>query len=208
MALVQEWVDSISRDVPEPITGTVARFVQIAIQEFFRKSEAWRITEVATIAPKTNVLTSDDLPPNSYIKAIDWAYFTPANGSREKMTVVLLQNMEESKGRSNCIALGKDSMSFAFDGDVGGKIEVGYIVQPNRSITEVPDLIADQWFEAIRVGALGRLLDMADRPWTNHNSAVINLDRFERSAQEAKREARRDRSRPRRVAKFNPGFAW
>lgn len=208
MALVQEWVDSIKKDLSEPLDGTIARQVRYAIQDFFRDSESWRYTEDFAVIEGTSDYPLIAVPDNTYAIALDWAYFTPLDGDRIKLTSTLIQNINpDVRYTVNYLAL--DNNIAVLDSDKEpGLLEVQVILQPNRNIDDVDDLIVDKWFEFIRRGAIAKLLSLPDQIWSNEKSAKAHQMFFQDGIVKARREARRDRSRPKRVVKFNKGFSW
>lgn len=210
MATVQDWVDAISRDITEPLDGVVARHVRFAIQEFFRESESWRVKETLTLAVGDSRFPLLDVPNDCYPVTLDWAYVTPVAGSRARLEHTLEERIDVSdSGDARCVALDTDNFEVALDTEgTAGVLEVRYIVQPSRDIGEVPDLVADKWFNGIKHGAMAYLLSVPDKAWTDPHASSNYMMMFRESVAKAKREARRDRSRPRRVARFNRGFSW
>lgn len=213
MASVSEWVDIITKDVPEPLETLVARQVRYALQEFFRLSESWRITlelqntvdGVHVIGVGTNVVS--ELPSNTYIAAIKSAYFDDSSGRAPvKLTNTLSERIVLDEHCEHVALV--DGQTLCVDGYESGVLKVTVVVQPNRNINEVPDSLADKWFDAIRCGAMNRLLLMSSQPWTDKKSASEFGAIFMHAATQAKREARRDRSAPKRKVQFNKDFRW
>lgn len=204
MAQVQDWVDSITADVPEPLDSMVARQVRYALQEFFRLSEAWRHEERL---PVTDInVTLQDMHPDTYVASTRYAYFEPENrDERRKLTSTLAHRIGSESQISEFSHSGNTIMLNSFE---KGTLEVSVVVQPSRSIESVPDLLGDKWFDVIRRGAMARLLAMPNQPWTNGNSAAYYEEHFREGIRLAKREVRHDRSRPKRSVRFNKSFAW
>lgn len=204
MANVQEWVDSIRMDVPEPLDTTVARQVRYAIQEFFRASEAWLHTERIELVEDNAPL--ENMPDKTYVAATKYAYFEPEDrDGRYKLTSELPHRLTPAT-RVGCFAhSGNRILLDAFE---KGTLEVSVVVQPNRNIESVPDSLGDKWFDVIRRGAVARLLSMPEKEWSNPRAAATYEAHFREGIAKAKREARDDRSRPKRSVRFNKGFAW
>lgn len=204
MAQVQDWVDSIQSDVPEPLDSLVARQVRYAIQEFFRLSEAWRLEERLPVQDINVPLKS--LPENTYVASTRYAYFEPEGSStRKKLTSTLPHRIGSENVITEFSHSGATILLNAFE---KGTLEVSVVVQPSRNIDSVPDLLGDKWFDVIRRGAMARLLAMPDQPWSNGGAASYYEEHFREGIRLAKREARKDRSRPKRSIRFNKGFAW
>ena len=204
MAIVQDWVDSIRMDVSEPLDTMVARQVRYALQEFFRLSEAWVHSERIELVSDTAELVQ--LPVNTYVASTKYAYFEPAGrDARYKLGSELAHCIGVS-GRVGMFAHSDNKI--LLDAFEEGTLEVAVVMQPNRNIDSVPDALGDKWFDIIRRGALARLLSMPEKIWTDGRAAAAYEMHFREGIAMAKREARDDRSRPKRTVKFNKGFAW
>ncbi len=68
--------------------------------------------------------------------------------------------------------------------EVTGKVFV--TLAPNRSAKALPDLLHDNYFEAILSGAFARLMEMQKRNWTDQRMAVIHQKKFLHSKEQAK----------------------
>ncbi len=207
MATVQDWVDSITQDIPEPMDGTVARQVRYALQEFFRLSEAWRHRE-SFITGGDSSYGLLNLPNNTYAIASRYAYFTSDGRPRYQLTSTLRERLNVlSQEHPSLFAL--DSGTIYLDTNTPtGLLDVEVVVQPNRNIDEVDDAICDKWFEYIRHGAVASLLRIPDKVWSNARAAEPHWALFQQGIELAAREARRDRDRPKRSVQFNSGFRW
>lgn len=204
MAEVQEWVDSIRSEVPEPLDSAVARQVRYAIQEFFRSSESWVHIERIEVVEDTVPLA--ELPAETYVASTKFAYFEPeGRPERFKLTSTLPHRINPDGAISMFAHSGGTILLNGFE---KGTLEIAVVVQPNRSVDSVPDLLADKWFDVIRRGAIARLLSVPDESWSNYSAAARYEAHFREGIAKAKREARRDRDRPKRSVRFNKGFAW
>lgn len=213
MTCVQEWVEDLRRDIPEPLDPVIARQVRYAIQEFFRESEAWRVKQTITVVEGQNVYPTKGIPLDTYGNSLDWGYFTPEAGVRFRLTNEIEQNVDlantRDQYRTETISLSDDGKNFILNSNKeSGILTTSIIIQPNREIDEVDDVIAQKWFDSIRKGALAKLLMMPNRDWTNIKASGRYYAGYADDIKKAKREAKKHRSRPRRVTKFNPGFAW
>jgi hypothetical protein len=210
MAVVQDWVDAILADIPEPLDGMVARHVRATIQEFFRESEAWRVEETLDAEKGIARFALLEVPNDCYPVSLRWGYFQPLVGDGFRLTNTLEERITHTgSGEPGVIALNTNDVEVIIDSDSGvGSLKVRYIVQPSRAIESVPDIIADKWFNGIKQGAMAYLLAMSNQPWSDRVVAMDYMELFHMAIDKAKKEARRDRTRPRRVAKFNSGFAW
>jgi len=124
MAYVQEWVDSIRMDVPEPLDSTVARQVRYAIQEFFRASEAWLHTERVALVDDNAPL--EGMPDETYVAATKYAYFEPADREGRYKLVSELPHRLMPARRIGCFAhSGNRILLDAFE---EGTLEVSVVV--------------------------------------------------------------------------------
>ena len=82
--LLTEWIEDLRIEVPAAIDKTIARALTFAIQEFFRDSEAWRLSEeVSFVAGEVEYYLS--LPSNTYIAALDFAYISSDSVAKTKL---------------------------------------------------------------------------------------------------------------------------
>lgn len=56
--------------------------------------------------------------------------------------------------------------------DVTGGLEMSAVLQPSKTATTLPDALLNQYGDAMRVGALSRLLALGAMPWTDRALAV------------------------------------
>ncbi|ELI7913476.1 hypothetical protein VYJ29_001073 [Yersinia enterocolitica] len=47
------------------------------------------------------------------------------------------------------------------------KVTVDFVIEPKRDVTEVPDVLADDYADVIAIGALEDLFIMPGKPWTD-----------------------------------------
>lgn len=206
---IQAWVDDLHIEVPEAPEPTLARAVRNSFQEFCRISEVWRHSEVIAAVEGANSYGLT-LPVGAKIYAADWATFKPeGTATKAPLDSVLLERLNRTVER--------DPHEFAVDYTAGtvevegvgtaGEIEVAVILTPAHTNTNIPDEIATRYFEAIRSGALMRLLTMANVGWADPRAAQVHASIYERTSLHAKRLARGDRSRPKRTIRYG-GIPW
>lgn len=205
---IQDWVDDIRIETPDALDTTIKRAVVFAVQEFFRGSEAWRYKETVAVdaSAKEYALA---IPSETFIFALADANITPSHGGRYSLAHTLIERIDMlEQCRPSMVAFsGQDTVVLdGVDGDYS--LDITVKVQPTREVEEVPDDIANKFFEYIRAGALMRLLLMPNKPWSDSRAAANHQATFVSGINQAKREARNDRSRPRRAVRFNKGFSW
>lgn len=202
--LLQDFVDDMLIEVPAASELSITRAVRFAFQEFCRQSEAYRISVNIPFLPFTGIY-SVPLPDDTYIASI-----VKCSVDGYKLDFVLPTDVIFKTGdRPQTVSLSADGdVLFDSDNDGAGKASIELVLQPTRTFNVIPDSLGNAFFEGIRAGALSRMLLMPNQPWSNVSGAANYGQIFNNSILEAKREARNDRSRPVRKAKFNRGFVW
>jgi len=206
MATVQDWVDDLSVEVPSCLEITVARAVKFSIQEFFGRSEAWSYE--APLLLKMGILEYTlPIPDETYILANKYVT-TKYQGYTESLISTLKKDLDlNAKGTPSSFASDGSTM-FVDSVKSDTKCLVGFTLKPTRNIDIVPDAIADRYFETIRHGALFRLKSMIGKDYFDMKGAQQHEIFFEKGIALSVRESKKLRSRVRRPAKFNKGFAW
>lgn len=67
-----------------------------------------------------------------------------------------------------------------------GPLYLTVALKPSTAATEIEDFVYEEWSEAFMHGALSRLLQMPEKPWTNRPSAEYHEIEFRRLVQEAR----------------------
>jgi hypothetical protein len=68
-------------------------------------------------------------------------------------------------------------------------LKLRYALKPTPTATTVDDTVFEEWHEAIAAGALARLLEIRDKPWTSLAEAERQLGVFLAGIQKAKTRA-------------------
>ena len=206
MASVIDWVDDMRVEVPSALEPTMLRAARSAIQEFFRDSEAWRYKEDITLEPGVKSYELS-LPSDTYILAADYARVHKPVGKPLALESVLAEDLPHHSGSTTSYAC--ERFSVLFDSvNEDSLCTVGVVLQPDRFVDEVPDELTDKFFDIIRSGALYRLMAMRGKDWSNIEGSRDHERLFREGVAKAKREAKRERSRPKKVVRFNRDFCW
>jgi hypothetical protein len=206
MANVQDWVDDLNVEVPSCLELTIERAVRFSIQEFFSRSEAWAY-EASVSLVEGVVQYTLPIPANTSILANKYVKVRYDNHT-ESLTSTLVKDLNLNvTGKPSSFA-SKGSVMFIDNVEKDVTCDVGFTLKPNRSVDEVPDDLADDYFESIRSGALMRLKSMVGKDWEDLKGADKHQYIFETGVALAKRESKKLRSRVRRPARFNKGFGW
>jgi hypothetical protein len=84
------------------------------------------------------------------------------------------------------------------------EIELFVVVAPKPTATVGPAHVWDEWHEGIRHGAIGRLLGMVGKPWSNPQAAAMHLGAFEAAKKSADIKYSRNRRNRGRVLRVRP----
>lgn len=161
---------------PVPMADTELRN---AAKEFFERTRAWR-EWLDPITAEDGIRQYDLSPPTGSIVfrleagtkngseiAIDGAYSL----SKDPLTYTNTSNSLVSSDRQTVILL-----SDPVEGDV---IHLQASLVPSDDATGIPDHLAPHFAEAIVAGALYRIRTLEGQPFTNVNSAAVDLAKFE-----------------------------
>ena len=77
--------------------------------------------------------------------------------------------------------------------DLADALVVRVALRPTRSAVELPDVLLNEWADAVVAGALYRLHDVPAQPYTNEAKALSYMQRFYLHCTRAKAEANRGR---------------
>jgi len=208
MAVVQDFVDEILIETPTALETTIARAVRSSIVEFCKQSECWLHKETIPLVKGTNQYALT-LPSDTYILAADYCYYLNPNSSeRRQLQSTLPERVNNELTGPTFEFYTDDTNVYINPAQEDGSIDIGVILAPRRQINTIDDSIADKYFEYIRAGALYRLLAQPKQPWSDPNMAMFYKGVYLDGITLAKREARKDRSRPTRVVNFCPDFSW
>lgn len=202
---LNELVDDVVRDFPEALESEVKRSVVRAATTFFRDSQVWRHSETFDVQQGAKEFFPA-LPFDTVVAYSVTVLFTDSVGRESKLTPVNKHELRNKvTGAPTCFYSDRDSLEID-GGGATGSLTVETVIVPTRSITEIPDEIADVWFDALRAGTVTFMHAMPNKTWSDSRLAELNMRLFEDDIIKAKRLARGDLNKPRRVAKFNPGF--
>jgi len=204
---LQEFVDDVVRDFPDALESVARRAVVRAVIAFFRDSNAWRHDETFALVQGTKEVFLS-LPFDTVMAASATAVYIDEQGNRRKLTAATKDDLHiNTTGKPR--SFHADRIAFQIDGDGSpGQLEIEAILVPTRSVTEIPDEIGEIWYEDIREGVAAYMYMMPGQNWYDARRAGQHAALFDDAILKAKRMARGDRNKPRRVAKFNPGFTW
>lgn len=178
MSALADFYDLLLPELPGCPTAMVDLHLREVAREFCSSTNVWAasLTPIDTVAGQAT-----------------YALATPANSQLCRVTSLTLANdlLWKLEGRDvhSSSALRpqyqSDEPPFVLNGDltaitldtaptaatVGGlRLEV--TLKPTQTATSLPDLLLAQYAEAIRYGALARLMSMGKKPWTDRPLAA------------------------------------
>lgn len=202
---LSEFVDDIVRDFPEALEPEAKRAVVRAVLTFFRESEAWRQTDTVAMDGSTSecVLT---LPSDTVILSVVSADFVDGQETRWKLVAETPSAVKAiTSGSPQTFYSGADVL-YLSGAPLTGSVDCEVALVPTRAIEAVPDELVDLWYEDIRNGICAYMYAMPGKTWASAGLAKEFNILFSDGILKARRHARGDRNRPRRVVKFNPGY--
>ncbi len=203
---IQDWVDDMQVEVPSCLENTMQRAVSFAIQRFFEESEAWVLKESVNVEP-LNRYYALGLPPETYVYASRRARIRYEQ-RKYPLTSVSPADMPEYENGDTSLFCVEDGVLQLDSVRVPAVCDVEVTLKPTHQITDVPDELAVKYFQAVRSGALSTLKRMVDKDWTDKAGASDHEELFRAGVAKARRESTKVRSKVRRKARFNRGFAW
>lgn len=206
---IQEIVEDISKEFPDVLETRIERYVVFILQDFFRRSESWRATEVITLE-KGNYYYDLSLPFfDTYASSVIDSKLTKQNGVVKRLQFVTprLINLT-NKSESVHVSTENRQVIVEPEFETGDELTVRYVIQPSRFIKEIPDYISEGHFDTIRNGVISRVLVSPNMPSGDKSLAPTYFSMYEQGVLLAKREARADNSNPKRVAKYNQDYKW
>ena len=83
-----------------------------------------------------------------------------------------------------------------------GELQMTLALMPTRAANFVDEDLVDNWLEGLTAGVQARLMDMPDKPWTNHQMAMKLAEQYETAVRHATRYARGDHYAKARVTAY------
>lgn len=201
---ISELVDDIQRDYPDPLESTIERAVRRAFLDFCKRSEAWRHRDGDALVIGENYYPLV-VPQGTYVLATEFCRVTLANGDERTLTPVQWERVRlDGRGLPEVFCIEDKELAISPVG-VEGEYVLEVKLAPKRSCTDIPEEMADKFLDVIRNGAIYELLRMPGQYWSENitrNQVADMQAEYEAGVMEAKREARKDRSRPSRVAQI------
>lgn len=190
MANITDFVDDVRIEVPGAMDGVIASAVRKVVREFCRKTTRWRVD----LADLTLVLGQTAYVPGSISTTIQLPIDgelvlyvggkqngIPLDATRKEDMDAVKFNWQVEQGSQMLRFYPSDPLTFnvyPIPSDVTYPVQIRAAFMPAVDAATCPDFIMDDWQETITAGAVGRLLNMADRPWTDMKTAMVKRTEF------------------------------
>lgn len=181
MAGIKDLVDEVRLHAPGAPNPLLVEKYRDAAREFFRRTLTWRgapsaITVGASF--ERYVLT-----PPADAEAFDATYVqidTAAPLTKATEEQILMANPRRKTGTPRYFRVVGNTLHIdpSPESDVSSAMTAISVLRPTRTATTLPDDVVDRFGHYIQDGAIGRLLLMPQKPWTNNDKGSHHLNRF------------------------------
>jgi hypothetical protein len=194
---------------PEPV---LSEGVLKATQDFFKRSQSYKITTGSPLADWTEALpfpTVIDLPDAVRIVRVDTLKYTTDGTSMEIVPFNTRQQLDMTIPNWE-VEVGTKPKAWTHDEEIGARIipiaaadvlaslQMRLVVTPDDTATSVPDFLYYEFEEYIKVGALARLMKIPGKDWTDLRAAGAYAALFEDGIRRAKSRGDADFGQPNR----------
>lgn len=188
------WLNDIRPDVPGcPIFAINAAILSAAI-EFCQKTEVWTqefnkgATVVGTADYQVTGLTAgSEIHRIKYVQAygqeIIPASDSTLNNNPTWRTDTGIPGVYKWKYPDSITLIPSPSMASADD------LIIIVVLKPTRSASSLTDLLGQPYYDAIRYGALYRLLNRRGQPWYDPQEALFSMNEFKKWIRTGKHDA-------------------
>lgn len=212
--LLADLAGDVRGDVPGCPEFSIRAALQKACVEFFYESRYW----VQLIDPVTLVagVTEYDLfpPSDTTILAIhnDGVDSAVMRGTcRVKVATeqqILARDRDATGAPQLCMLRAEDDMLVVWprptSDEAGDTLRIMVVLGAMRDITEVPDAIGLRWQEAFVCRAKARLMNTANKEWSNPDQGAMELRSFWNYVNNAKREGLTSRYAQPQMVRMRP----
>lgn len=167
MNYVDELLAEASIAAPGCPETIVERMLRTAAGDFYRQSQAWRITTERTPVIRNRREVDLELPADTAPVRVFWAKL-----DGEPLRAVSERNLREGEGTPRGYATNGMARTLLLDclpteSYLRNGLEVHCAVAPTTALVDLPDELFASHRDGILQGAIGRLLMMPNVPWAN-----------------------------------------
>lgn len=184
-------VRSYAPAVPNPVAEQQLR---LAAKEFLTRTRLWR--EPVTVAVTANPFVL--APANTVVVAVERAVFNDTKLVSKVLSDIALDRLGDTGAPENLVQMTPESFYlYPFEaGTVTATVFLAPQAGPRFGVAgpttaqavqgQVPDFVFDEHAEAIAFGALKRIHEMPNQPYTDANAAMSHGGKFETAIASAK----------------------
>lgn len=194
MAAITAFFPEVLPYVPSCPTPIAANAVRNAIAQFCQESSWWTYTPAAIDIVSGTSEYALTPPAGALVSELLWVAFndTPLVPKTEVQLDAVGSDWKNESGdpvyytqlSPRLIRLVPTPSSA-----LTGGLKLRYALKPTPTATTVDDVVFEEWHEDIAAGALARLLEIKDKPWTSPTEAERQLGIFLAGIQKAKTRA-------------------
>jgi hypothetical protein len=187
--------DDTRREVKGCPDAQLLDALQGACMEFFHQSGAWR-ERIDPSALSVGVFEYDiDVPAGTQLARVENVLLSSSTCPMTPITEKEFFSLDPSSTAPspNKYAIAESTGTILFwptpDATTTDSFRAIACVTASREIVTIPDAIGNRWRAGIIAGAVGRLLQTNNRPWTNHELGLKREGVYWEYVQRAKRES-------------------
>lgn len=201
--------------VPEPVLVDV---VQLVIDDFLRRSEAWRYTipgllDWTTAQQFPTITPGTEIPANTRVVRYDVVKYS-SDGTNLKTVPFKTRQQLDSAYPDWEVRTGNSPLAWTTNGlfapiivpiataDVLGSLKLRVILATDQANTNIPEFILHEFGDAIRLGTLGRIMKIPGKDWTDEQRAATYLMGYEEEVKKAKSRSNAEYGQPDRIMSY------
>ncbi len=198
MAALTELVKDVQVIAPEVPKFVAERQLLRALRDFAEYTRAWRVDiQIGVTDSVATVDISNLLPTNTELVDVISIKNSSGGAPVEPTTVAYLDEnvsdwrSDEALDANWFVLEDNNTLRFVYTPSttVANKYYARVAVKPTLSATAIDDRVVNKYDEVLVDGALGRLLSMPRKPWTDFNLAEFHYINFESEKASARTKA-------------------
>lgn len=190
MANITDFIADVYPEVDGAMDSIITSAVRKIVREFCRKTTRWRVD----LPPLTLVLNQTAYVPGALATTLQFpvdgelVFYvnatqngTPLEPTRKEDMDAVQFDWEIEQGSQMLRFYPSDPLTFnvyPIPVDVTYPLQIRAAFMPAVAALTCPDFIMNDWQEVITAGVVGRLLNMANRPWTDMKTAAVKRAEF------------------------------
>lgn len=209
---VQELYPFLRIELPGILEPALQAGVYEAVDEFLRESDVWRYTIPTLLDWETtqtfpDILEAVEIPANSRVVRIDIVKYA-SDGINLKTVPFSTRQQLDGEFPNWEVRTGNSPARWTYDGpgtprlvpiataNVLGSIQVRVILSADRETFVLPSYLVHEYGDAIKWGALARLMKIPGKDWTNEGGAAVYASLFEKAKKKAKSRSEAEYGQP------------